>query len=311
MTNSHPGCRREGYPPGSPKASQMSGRMSHSMATTSTGRSGSQVARGCRAIARVAARPHGPNFFSDRLSLGEILGVPERVWGGVCGALASKAFLASPKKSSGTFPSVFGDCFRGFHLKSTSPKKNSGTFPNVFGECFRKFPPKSASPKKNRERSRVFLGVASEDFPKVSLPAKNSGTFPIPYHMSLTRNFETTNANAKIAQNHFTTPYGTVSHGGLYSRKCAHTYYTIPRTLLRNWTSKTPLARCIARHASSNWRNTSARKNHGFLSQENLWSTNATLPISQKEELLDTSDGVFAGILYPLWYLRLLCLYSW
>ena len=29
--------------------------------------------------------------------------------------------------------------------------------------------------------------------------------------MSATRNFETTNANAKMAQNHFTTPYGTVS----------------------------------------------------------------------------------------------------
>ena len=32
----------------------------------------------------------------------------------------------------------------------------------------------------------------------------------IPYHMSVTRNFETTNANAKMAQSHFTTPYGTV-----------------------------------------------------------------------------------------------------
>ena len=157
--------------------------------------------------------------------------VPECVWGGVCGAIAliqplKQGFLkrllhrplpthsgtfpsvcggsveqsprggggllprispkvSLPEKNSGTFPSLFGDCFRGFHLKSASPKtfpsvfgdcfrgfplksasrtKNSGTFPSVFGDCSREFP-KVSLPKKIRERSRVSLGTASEDFP--------------------------------------------------------------------------------------------------------------------------------------------------
>ena len=59
--------------------------------------------------------------------------------------------------------------------QSLPPRKKSGTFPSVFGDCFRKFPPKSAYPKQIRERSRVFLGTASENFPQSLPPRKKSG----------------------------------------------------------------------------------------------------------------------------------------
>ena len=81
-----------------------------------------------------------------------------------------------PKKNSGTFPSAFGDCFRGFPLKSASPKKireRSRVFLGTAPENF----PKVSLPKKKRERSRVFWGAASEDFPQNPPPEKNSGTF--------------------------------------------------------------------------------------------------------------------------------------
>ena len=99
-----------------------------------------------------------PDFFSGKLTLGESLG-------------------SSPQKHSGTFPNFFREAdFRKNGL--SSPQKHSGTFPSVFGDCFQGFPLKSASPKKIRERSRVFLETAPENFPKVSLPKKISGTFP-------------------------------------------------------------------------------------------------------------------------------------
>ena len=135
-----------------------------------------------------------PNFFSGRQTLGEI---PECFWGllpkispKVCLperirersrvflGTASENFpqsLSIRKKNSGTFPSVL--------LPESSPKvslseEKLGTFPSVFGDCFSKFPPKSAYPKNIRERSRVFLGTASENFPQSQPIRKNSGTFP-------------------------------------------------------------------------------------------------------------------------------------
>ena len=130
-----------------------------------------------------------PEFFSNRLSLGE-------------------NFRSSPQKHSGTFPNFFRggrlwgksseaipktlgnvpECFWGL-LPKVSPKvclpeKNSGTFPSVFGDCFRKFPPKLAYPKKIRERSRVFLGTASENFPQPKGPnhTKNSIDSKLLFH---------------------------------------------------------------------------------------------------------------------------------
>ena len=139
--------------------------------------------------------------------------VPECFWG-----LLLKIPQSQPiRKNSGTFPSVFGDCFRKVP-QSLPPRKNSrvflgllpkippkvslpekkirersrvcfwgllpnispkvGNVPEYFGDCFRKFPPKSASPKKIRERSRVFLGTASENFPQSLPPRKKIGNVP-------------------------------------------------------------------------------------------------------------------------------------
>ena len=91
--------------------------------------------------------------------------VPECFWG-MLPRISPKISLS--EKNSGTFLSVLGDCSRGFPLKSASPKKIRA--PENF--------PKVSLPKKFQERSRVFLGTASEDFPQNPPPEKKSGTFP-------------------------------------------------------------------------------------------------------------------------------------
>ena len=148
-----------------------------------------------------------------------------------------------PEKNSGRFPSVFGDCFRKVPPNSTYPKKFGNvpecfwglllkispkvclpqkTFGNV-PECFWGLLPKvSQSPPPRKKFGKVpecFWGLLLKISPKVCLPVKKSGTFPIPYHMSATRKFETTNANAKLAQNHFTTPYRTVRSKRVQNRE--------------------------------------------------------------------------------------------
>ena len=72
------------------------------------------------------------------------------------------------------------ECFWGL-LPKISPKvslseKISGTFPSVFGDCF--LPSKSASPKKFGNVPDCFWGLLPKISPKSASPKKNSGTFP-------------------------------------------------------------------------------------------------------------------------------------
>ena len=53
--------------------------------------------------------------------------------------------------------------------------------------------------------------------------------------------------------------------GSLYSPKSGRIYTLTRHMLLPNWTSRMPLAQCIARHALTSWKSTSTRRNHGFL----------------------------------------------
>ena len=76
---------------------------------------------------------------------------------------------ASPKRIRKRSRVFLGTASENFPKVSLS-EKNSGTFPSVFGDCFRKFPKVSLS-EKNRKRSRVFLGTVSEHFPQ-SLPPR-------------------------------------------------------------------------------------------------------------------------------------------
>ena len=101
-----------------------------------------------------------------------------RVFLGTASEDFSKVSL--PEQNSGTFPSVCSGRLTSerFSSEVSLPKKIRERSRVFFGEADFRGNPRKQSPKTLGNVPECFWGLLPIDFPKVSLPEKNSGTFP-------------------------------------------------------------------------------------------------------------------------------------